>query len=289
MDDIGDDGDGINGDDSGRTAPGTEDQKLKYAIVKCIFEAIELSVRTGSSLCTIEDLLCYARRMYCRGKEIDEEDHTMKIRWPRDWEQAQKFLDDVGYEDVEEYYICLSAAHKNHRDIMEFATEKCRFCGEAGTVKYYYLGLRSKVKLWVGEQQMCEKMTAHWSEKEHWINGGNGGWSIKKEVWDGTRFSELAWFWNPDETWCLPARCVRQGCKNIISAEEISQTPTKSDGSRELFCISCCTRFDHHPKYVNGDPRNIAYIGKIVYTLVSIKMFFCIYGWFKGDHINSIK
>ena len=43
--------------------------------MKCIFEASELSVTTGSSLCTIEDLRCYARRMYCRGKEI-EEDHT---------------------------------------------------------------------------------------------------------------------------------------------------------------------------------------------------------------------
>ena len=52
--------------------------------------------------------------------------------------------------------------------------------------------------------------------------------------------------------------------KNIISAQEISQAPTKADGSRELFCVSCCTRFDHHPKYVSGDPRNIAYIGKII-------------------------
>ena len=34
VDDIGDDGNGINGDDNGGTAPGTEDQKLKYAIVK---------------------------------------------------------------------------------------------------------------------------------------------------------------------------------------------------------------------------------------------------------------
>lgn len=98
-------------------------------------------------------LLCSP--MYCRGKEINEEDHTMKIRWPK------KFLDDVGYEDAKEYYICLSAAHKNHWDIMEFATEKCCFCGEAGTLKYYYLGLHSKVKLWVAGQQMCEKMTAH--------------------------------------------------------------------------------------------------------------------------------
>jgi len=198
VDDIGDDGNG-DGDDNERIAASTEDQKLKYAIVKCIFEAIELSVKTGSSLSTIEDLLCYARRTYCRGKEINEEDHTMKIRWPKDWEQAKKFLSDVGYEDAKEYFICLSATHKNHWDIMESVTEKCRFCGEAGTIKYYYLGLRSKVKLWAADQEMCGKMTAHWLEKEHWMNGGNGGWSIKKEVWDGTRFSELAWFWNPDE------------------------------------------------------------------------------------------
>ena len=79
---------------------------------------------------------------------------------------SQKIFDDVGYEDAKEYFICLSGAHKNHWDIMESATEKCRYCGEAGTIKYYYLGLRSKVKLWVADQQ------AHWVEKEHWINGG---------------------------------------------------------------------------------------------------------------------
>ena len=115
VDNIGDDGDGLNGDDNGGTAPSSEDQKLKYAIVKCIFEAIELSVKTGSSLRTIEDLLCFARRMDCRGKEIDEEDHTVKLRWPKDWEQAKKFLDDAGYEDAKEYFICLSAAHKKQR------------------------------------------------------------------------------------------------------------------------------------------------------------------------------
>lgn len=56
---------------------------------------------------------------------------------------------------------------------------------------------------------MCEKMTVYWVEKEYWINGGNDGWSIKKEVWDGIRFFELVWFWNFDEIWCLFVRCVR--------------------------------------------------------------------------------
>lgn len=44
------------GDDSVRVAIGTEDQKLKYAIVKGIFEAIELSTKTGASLSAIADL-----------------------------------------------------------------------------------------------------------------------------------------------------------------------------------------------------------------------------------------
>lgn len=44
------------GDDSVRVAIGTEDQKLKYAIVKGIFEAIELSTKTDASLSTIADL-----------------------------------------------------------------------------------------------------------------------------------------------------------------------------------------------------------------------------------------
>lgn len=58
VDDIGDDSNG-NGDDNERIAPSSEDQKLKYAIVKCIFEAIELSVKTGSSLSTRPALLCF--------------------------------------------------------------------------------------------------------------------------------------------------------------------------------------------------------------------------------------
>ena len=36
-------------------------------------------------------------------------------------------------------------------------------------------------------------------EKEHWINGHDNGCEIKKEVWDGARYAELAWFWNLDE------------------------------------------------------------------------------------------
>ena len=65
-------GDGISSgedlEDNARSNISTEEEKLKYAIVKSIFEAIEFSTKTGTSLVTFADLLCYARRMYCRGE-----------------------------------------------------------------------------------------------------------------------------------------------------------------------------------------------------------------------------
>lgn len=41
-------------------------------------------------------------------------------------------------------------------------------------------------------------------------------------------------------------------------ADDILQAPDQHDGSKELYCDCCCTRFVHYPKYANGDPRNIA-------------------------------
>lgn len=51
-------------EESNVTVASTEEQNLKYAIVKSIFETIELSTKTGASLATIVDLLCFARQRY---------------------------------------------------------------------------------------------------------------------------------------------------------------------------------------------------------------------------------
>ncbi|PFX15062.1 hypothetical protein AWC38_SpisGene20739 [Stylophora pistillata] len=64
-----------------------------------------------------------------------------------------------------------------------------------------------------------------------------------------------------NSSWCLPTRCKRDGCKNFLSAADVLQAPTLPDGHRELYCENCCTTFLHRPAFVNGDPRNIAYIG----------------------------
>ena len=104
---------------------------------------------------------------------------------------------------------------QRHWDILERPTDTCCHCGKPAQLKYYYLGLKGKVKQWVSSPEMCLKMTGHWQEKEHWL-GRERGWHIKKEVWDGDRFCKLSWFWDPNAVWCLPAKCKPENCKNVL-------------------------------------------------------------------------
>ena len=106
--------------------------------------------------------------------------------------------------------------------IMESQDELCPHCGKKGYIKYYYLGLHSKAKNWFQNEAMCKQMLSHWEEREHWL-GKTSSWPVKKEIWDGQRWVNLQWFWDPNQTWILPTRCVN--CKGIISAEILLGCP----------------------------------------------------------------
>lgn len=49
----------------------------------------------------------------------------------------------------------------------------------------------------------------------------------RKEIWDGTRFSELSWFWDPEKEWLLPVMCPF--CSSVISASDITNQICKDD------------------------------------------------------------
>ncbi|XP_044180985.1 uncharacterized protein LOC122962134 [Acropora millepora] len=100
-------------------------------------------------------------------------------------------------------------------------------------------------------------MMGHWDENEHWIKG-QGPNFILKEIWDGARFNEISWFWDPDSQWMLPIKC--QLCGNILSIDEIKAFP-KEEERCVITCPECGTRWKQGPSYARGDPRNIALIG----------------------------
>ena len=156
----------------------------------------------------------------------------------------------------------MNDAHPCHWDLLESKDEQCRYCDNKPAIPYYYLGLETKVKWWVSSKEMCNKMTAHWREKEHWL-GRDQGWHTKNELWDGDRFTEISWFFNPDSWWCMPIRCKRQGCKNIISGEIVDSLTEMPNGMKELTCDECHYRFTVYAEYCNGDPRNIALLGTV--------------------------
>ena len=200
-----------------------------------------------------EDVLTFSKELYCKNDE-----HLMRL-WPKNWAETKKVLNDCGYKDPRELYICLDVTHITQWDVMESPDGLCRHCGKKGEIKYYYLGLPEKIQRWCEDPVMCKKMMAHWEEKEHWISGVGPNFTLK-EVWDGSRFNELKWFWDPACEWMLPGRC--SFCATVISTDEIQSSPhNEEDGTYSVQCEECGTRVQHQLQYVRGEPPNIAFIG----------------------------
>lgn len=133
----------------------------------------------------------------------------------------------------------------------------CTHCGNKGYLKYYYLGLESKVKNWFKTETMCQKMLSHWNEKEHWL-GREESWPLKKEFWDGQRWMDLQWFWDPSKVWPLPALCVH--CGAVVSVDHLTTSPDGVNNLKTVTCPECFETFLHSIEMARGSPLNLALI-----------------------------
>lgn len=205
----------------------TNATRTKDEIVLCILKGLMLADEMKLSVISIESLLKYAKDLYCKG------DQNLEQYWPSNWRETEKILKEVGYEEPKEYFICLDESHYANYDVMQDKDSMCRFCGKPGTIQYYYLGLHQKVKLWCSDESMCQKIAALWDEKDHWLDH-EGPWFPLKEVWDGSRFSEVSWFWDPDLEWLLPTKC--NFCSSILNVEEIEGSYDDLTGKYIVTC-----------------------------------------------------
>lgn len=165
-------------------------------IVAAILEALNLLDQMQGSQKDFIDLLEFAEKLFSR-KYDGEFEGPVKTLWPKSWRETEMILKKCGYSDPKEYFICLDQSHYSKWDIMLNSEDICKYCGKKGSIKYYYLGLQDKVKRWCANANMCKKMMAHWENKEHWIKDVGPNF-ILKEVWDGSRFNELSWLWDPE-------------------------------------------------------------------------------------------
>ena len=138
--------------------------------------------------------------MFCHSNQ------SLTAYWPKNWRKTEKLLKECGYKEPKKFTICLDQTHPCHWDGMDSPTATCQHCGKSGNIKYYYLGLSQKIQTWFSDPSMCEKMLAHRFNREAWISGVSPNFELS-EVWDGSCFNELSWFWNPDKQWVLPYKC----------------------------------------------------------------------------------
>ena len=239
-----------------------EDAVMKEFVLDAVLRLVEIKGEAGFSHKTLEELLTWGRNLHCANNE------QLIPFWPSCWSEVLLLLESVGYKSPQLYWICLDESHPCLFGLMRAKTELCMHCGKEGTIPYY-LSVIDKVKRWCSSPTMCRNITAHWREKSHWLPAQwkeGWGWPCKKEFWDGTRFSQLSYFWDPNAEWILPVRCPENGCGTVISADELLSSPVAGDqvdNTRLVECPSCQNIFRHVPQQVKGDPRNIAYDCKL--------------------------
>lgn len=246
-------------DETGAVGSDDETENLKKFVQDTILRLVEMKQKMGCSINHFEELLQWGKDLHT------SENNDATIHWSRNWNEVQSLLKELGFSEPKHYWICFSSDHSSHYGLMESKDEPCPHCGHLGTIPYYYLGLPDKVKKWCSSPEMCEKMTAHWSQRDHWLPDDmkdGWGWPMKHEIWDGTRFANLASFWDPNAVWILPVRCTYPGCNTIICSTEIIDAPKASGGLKKIKCSACGTTFHHSPREACGDPHNIAYCGK---------------------------
>ena len=227
-------------------------------MLQAVVKAMILLEQVSGSHQDFMRILQYGKDMYCKGfKSPDLSKH-----WPTTWQSAMKLLTQNGYKPPIEYFVCLNDSHPCSFDVLKSADHNCRFCHTKGhsSIEYSYLPLKDKIHRWCQDAKFCHKMTAHWTEKGHWLDVDDEHSIVRyNEIWDGKRFSELAWFWNPLSQWALPARCPF--CNSVVPVDDLGSNHVQQAHEISVNCPECHSEFTHSIKIVNGDPRNIALIG----------------------------
>ena len=105
---------------------------------------------------------------------------------------------------------------------------------------------------------------AHWEERHEWINVDDLNVPYK-EVWHGSRFRELSYFWDEEAETLMPTCCPN--CFNIISVDEILEASAVqgvhmplSNDRIHLSCAECTFDFIYNVTTKNGSPLNQALI-----------------------------
>ena len=151
-------------------------------VVLAVLRAFSLAEDMGASQKNLMEIVSFGRDLYCKG-DIDKMN-----RWPKNYAACVQVLRNAGYRDPVPYHICLSETHPNRWSSMQDPMKCCTYCGEEGSIMYYYLRLSDKVSRWCSSEEFCIKMTAHWRDRATWLHHTTSlSDNNLNEIWHGSR------------------------------------------------------------------------------------------------------
>ena len=157
-------------------------------------------------------------------------------------------MKSIEYMDPQHYKVCIA---QDHSMLLETTDTACTVCSKpASQCIDYVLGLNFRE--WFLTPEWCDRLMAHWNDRDQWF-GKSADYDHPgvTELWHGSRFRELSWFWNPNETYILPDWCLF--CREIIPASMIQEASTNGEA---ITCYSCTNMFEPIVREVAGDPHN---------------------------------
>jgi len=214
-------------------------------IEKAILRILESKVKHGWSR---DETLTQVRTIY----ELTKDDRIPH----KSWEAVLTFLKKLGYKRPKHYKVCCGATH------VTLISEKddCPDCGKEWhkCVDYFVLGLHLE-DYFLNEETIRDHLE-HWNKREEWLNKEELNVNVK-EVWHGTRFRELSYFWDADVETYLPVYCPN--CETVISLKEMDDSVRPGltlDSPVPLSYPQCAFDFIHIAETMKGCALNQAFI-----------------------------
>ena len=212
-----------------------------------IVREMNINLVRGHSRATLEEHLANVAKLMG--------DNSIPVKWS----EVIKMLKSLGYKDPKHFKVCVTPTHsqllKNKR-LMPQCPQCYKNWDEC--IDYYCLGLN--IDEWFLTDENCKRLMSHWYDKDTWFKRPHTLVSDRQtELWHGTRFRELSYFWDKSAKSLLPERCP--SCSKIVSAQVISRCLTKQSSEyeeAEVACPHCNEFFSFSPQYMFGDPRNQA-------------------------------
>ena len=197
-------------------------------ICKYVMLVMDLALKLNASNTQTEDILAFVNEIFGDfGIELQSE-------WPLTYHKAICTMKSSGlYSDPSEHSICFNEnEHQIHWYEFE-SDQSCPHCDSVPDLKRYYLPLKEKIKRWVSSEEMCYAMLGHWKNRDVWL-GKSGPTFPLNEIWDGERFKEIQWFFDPQAKWPLPHTCRKCDHKILFECFQLQ------DGEEvQLSCDKC--------------------------------------------------